>query len=126
MSTTHTTTFRNAVCTTIINATPSGKLVYRASPSTANAPGAEVASLALSATSFGAPASGAITANAIADDTSPVGGTVAYATIESSAGVVQAHCQVAASGSDIDFTGGLVVAPTDIVSCSSLVYTAMP
>jgi hypothetical protein len=36
------------------------------------------------------------------------------------------HCDVAASGSDINMTNGLTVANGDTVSCSSLTYTALP
>jgi hypothetical protein len=48
------------------------------------------------------------------------------ATIETSAGVVVIECGVAASGSDVDMSNGLTVAPGDTVSCSSLTYTALP
>jgi hypothetical protein len=51
---------------------------------------------------------------------------VATATLETGAGTVIVHCAVAASGSDINLTGGLTIGAGDTVSCSSLTYTAMP
>jgi hypothetical protein len=35
------------------------------------------------------------------------------------------QCAVAASGSDINMSGGLTVAAGDTVSCTSLTYTAL-
>ena len=125
MAVTHTTTFRNTVADTIGNATDSGLLVFRESVSTANTPGAEVATLTLNAAAFPAASVGVITAAAITSDTTATGGTVAFATIETSGGVVQAHCSVAATGEDIDLTNGLVVTAGDTVSCSALTYEAM-
>ena len=46
------------------------------------------------------------------------------ATVESAAAVAPAA--VAATGSDINMTNGLVVAAGDTVSCSALTYTALP
>jgi len=126
MSVTHPTAFRNAVATMVEDNTPGGSLVFRASPSTAASPGAEIATLTLATPSFGSPTNGTITAGTITQDSNATGGTVAFATIDSSGAVTQVHCSVAASGQDIDFSGGLVVGAGDIVSCSSLTYTAMP
>lgn len=125
MSTTHTTTFRNSVAD-LVGTVPSGKLVFRIAGSTANAPATACATLTFSATAFPAASGGVITANAITSDTSAAGGTAAFATIETSGGVVKAHCAVAASGSDINLSNGLVITAGDTVSCSSLTYTAMP
>ena len=125
MAVTHTTTFRNLVADLIGDTTDAGKLVFRITGSTANTPTTAVATLTLNAAAFPAASVGVLTAAAITSDTNAVGGTVAFATIETSVGVVKAHCAVAASGSDIDLTNGLTVTAGDTVSCSALTYTAM-
>jgi hypothetical protein len=122
----HSTAARNAATdavTALIGA--SGKLAFRTTGTVA-VPGTVVATLSLSATGFGASATGTATANAITSDTAAAGGTVATATLQTSAGTVVIHCAVAASASDINMTNGLVVAALDTVSCSSLTYTALP
>lgn len=128
MSTTHSTAFRNTVAdahTTALGASP--KLKFRLTGNV-GAPGTAVATLTMAATPFGAAASGVATANAIASDTNATGNAsaVATATLETSGGTVVSHCAVAASGSDINMTGGLTIGVGDTVSCSSLTYTAMP
>jgi hypothetical protein len=127
MAVTHSTAARNAATdavTALIGA--SGKLAFRLS-GTVSAPGTVVATLSLSATAFGASATGTATANAISADTNATGNAspVATATLQTSAGTVVIHCAVAASGSDINMTNGLTVAAGDTVSCSSLTYTAL-
>jgi hypothetical protein len=128
MATTHSTAARNAATdavTALIGA--SGKLKYRLT-GTVGAPGTAVATLSLSATAFGASATGTATANAITSDTAATGNAsaVATATLETSAGTVVIHCDVAATGASINMTNGLIVAALDTVSCSSLTYTALP
>lgn len=127
MAVTHSTAARNAATdavTALIGA--SGKLKFRLT-GTVGAPGAAVATLNLSATAFGASATGTATANAIASDTNAAGNAspVATATLETSVGTVVIHCAVAASASDINMTNGLTVAAADTVTCSSLTYTAL-
>ena len=127
MAVTHSTAARNAATdavTALIGA--SGKLVFRLS-GTVGTPGTAVATLSLSATAFGASASGTATANAITADTNAAGNAspIATATLQTSGGTVVIHCAVAASGSDINMTNGLTVAAGDTVSCSSLTYTAL-
>lgn len=127
MAVTHSTAARNAATdavTALIST--SGNLKFRLS-GTVSAPGTVVATLPLSATAFGASSSGTATANAITSDTNATGNAsaVATATLETSGGTVVIHCAVAASGSDINMTNGLVVASGDTVSCSSLTYTAL-
>jgi hypothetical protein len=126
MAVTHTTVFRSAVANLIGDNVNSGKLVFRITGSTADTPATAAATLTLNADAFPNSTNGTLTANAITSDTNAAGGTVAFATIQSSTDVVKVHCAVAASGSDIDMSNGLVVAPGDTVSCSSLTYTAMP
>lgn len=128
MAVTHSTAARNAATDAVTNLIGvSGKLVFRISPSTVASPGAAVATLSLSATAFGAAVSGTATANAITSDTNAAGNAspVAFATLQTSGGTVVIQCSVAASGSDINMSNGLVVAAGDTVSCSSLTYTAL-
>ena len=127
MSVTHTTAARNAATdavTALIGA--SGKLAFRLA-GTVGVPGTVVATLALSATAFGASATGTATAHPITSDTNAAGNAsaVATATLQTSAGTVVIHCAVAASASDINVTNGLTVAAGDTVSCSALTYTAL-
>jgi hypothetical protein len=127
MAVTHTTAARNAATdavTALIGA--SGKLKFRLT-GTVGSPGTAVATLNLSATAFGASATGTATANAITSDTNATGNAspVANASLETSGGTLVIHCAVAASASDINMTNGLTVAAGDTVSCSSLTYTAL-
>jgi hypothetical protein len=129
MSVTHSTPAKNAATQAVIDLIQtSGKLVFRISPSTIAVPGSAVATLTFSATAFGSPSSGTATANLpITSDTNAVGNAtqISYATFETSGGTVVLQCTVAASGQDINMTGGLIVATGDTVSCSSLTYTAL-
>jgi len=128
MAVTHSTAARNAATNAVTALiSTSGNLVFRISPSTVAAPGTAVATLPLSATAFAAASSGTATANAITSDTNATGNAspVAFATLQTSGGTVVIQCAVAASGSDINMTNGLVVAAGDTVSCSSLTYTAL-
>jgi hypothetical protein len=127
MAVTHPVAFRNTVAD-LVDSTLSttAKLVFRLT-GTAASPGTAVATLSFGNPAFGAAASGVITANAITSETNATGNAsaVATATLETGGGTVVVHCAVAASGSDINMTGGLTVGAGDTVSCSSLTYTAM-
>ncbi len=128
MAVTHSTVMRNVFCdavTTALGTSP--KLAFRLS-GTVGSPGAVAATLTMSATPFPAASGGSMTANSIASDTNATGDAspVATATLQTSGGTVVVHCGVAASGSDINMTGGLTIGAGDTVSCSSLVYTAAP
>lgn len=128
MAVTHSTVMRNVFCdavTTALGTSP--QLAFRLS-GTVGSPGAVAATLTMSSTPFPAASGGSMTANAIASDTNAAGNAspVATATLQTSGGTVVVHCQVAASGSDINMTGGLTIGAGDTVSCSSLVYTAAP
>jgi hypothetical protein len=130
VATTHPTAVRNTVCDLIVDSLDvggPGKLVFRLS-GTAASPGTAVATLTFAATAFGAASSGTATAASITSDTNATGNAsaVATATLETAGGTVKVHCAVAASGSDINMSGGLTVGAGDTVSCSSLTYTAMP
>lgn len=128
MAVTHPTAFRDTVAD-LVDSTLSttAKLVFRLT-GTAGTPGTAVATLAMSNPAFGASSSGVITASAITSDTNATGNAspVATATLETGAGTVVVHCAVAASGSDINLSGGLTIGAGDTVACSSLTYTAMP
>lgn len=126
MAITHSTAARNAATdavTALIGA--SGRLKFHITGSTVAAPSTVVANLALSATAFPAAVTGTATANAITSDTNATGGTVAFASLQTSGGTAVIHCAVAASASDINMSNGLVVTAGDTVSCSSLTYTAL-
>ena len=128
MAVTHSTTMRNAFAdavTTALGTSP--KLVFRLS-GTVGSPGTVVSTLTMSSTPAPAASGGVLTANPITSDTSATGNAspVATATLQTSGGTVVVHCAVAASGSDINMTGGLTIGSGDTVSCSSLTYTATP
>lgn len=130
MSATHSTGARNAATDAVLGRLGNGaKLKFRIAPSTIAAPGAVAATLSFPAggAAFGASAAGTATANAITSDTNAAGNAsaVAFATLETSAGVIEVHCAVAAASSDINMSNGLVVAAGDTVSCSALTYTAL-
>lgn len=128
MAVTHPTAFRNSVADLVTSTlSTAGKLKFRLT-GTAAAPGTAVATLSLSNPAAPAASSGAITFSSITSDTNATGNAsaVATATIETGGGTVVVHCAVAASGSDINMTGGLTINAGDTVSCSSLTYTAMP
>lgn len=128
MATTHITALRTTLATAVRDAIDggagAGKLVFRLS-GTVSAPGTAVATLTLS-DPCGTVSNGVLTFSAITSDTNATGNAsaVAAATLQTSADSVQLHCAVAASGSDINMTGGLTIGAGDTVSCSSLTYTA--
>lgn len=127
MAVTHSTAARDAATnavTGLLGTSP--RLVFRTS-GTVGAPGTAVATLQMSATGFAAASGGTATANAISSDTNAAGNAsaVATATLQTNAGTVVIHCQVAASGQDINMTNGLTVNAGDTVSCSSLTYAAL-
>lgn len=128
MAVTHPTAMRNTIADTVVDAIDPGgpgKLVFRLS-GTAASPGTAVATLTFSATAFGSASGGTATANSITSDTNATGSAspVATATLETAGGTVIVHCAVAASGSDINMSGGLTIGAGDTVSCSSLTYSA--
>ena len=128
MSVTHSTPARDAATDAVLALLgASGNLKFRTA-GTLGAPGAAAATLPLSATAFGASASGTATANAIASDENAAGNAapVATASLETAGGTLVIHCAVAASGSDINMDNGLTIAAGDTVSCSLLTYTALP
>jgi len=81
-----------------------------------------IATCALSATAFGAPSAGVITAAAITSDTSTAAGTIAKAKLYTSGGTEQATFTVGTSGAEI-ILSSLTFAAGDTLSVSSLTIT---
>jgi hypothetical protein len=105
----------------------SSKLVFNPTGGSVASPGAALATLPFTTpNAFGAATGGIATAAAITSDSNAAGGgTAAFATFQTSASAAIVRCAVAASGSDINMTNGLVINAGDIVSCSSLTYAAL-
>jgi hypothetical protein len=124
MAVTHSTASRDLATNAVVDQLDGAgsKLCFRIS-----AAGAIAATLVGSTPFFGASSSGTATAGAISSDTNAAGNAsaVSHATLQTSGDVIAITCQVAASGSDIDFTNGLTVGAGDTVACSSLTYTAL-
>lgn len=128
MAVTHPSAFRTSVADLVTSTlSTAGKLKFRLT-GTAGSPGTAAATLSLSNPAGAGATAGVLTFSAITSDTNATGNAsaVATATLETSGGTVVVHCAVAASGSDINLTGGLTIGAGDTVSCSSLTYTAMP
>ena len=127
MAVTHSTASRNAATNAVVDQLDGAgsKLCFRIS-----AAGAIAATL-IGATPFfgasGAVVAGRADAGAIGSDTNATGNgsAVSHATLQTSADVVAITCQVAASASDINMTGGLTIGAGDTVSCSPLTYAAL-
>lgn len=124
---THSTAARNAATDAVLALLgTASKLVFNPTGGSVDAPGTAIATLPFtSPAAFGASVTGTATAAPITSDTNAVGGTVAFATFQTSASVAVVRCAVAASGSDINMSNGLTVAAGDTVSCSALTYTAL-
>ena len=132
MAVTHAIAMRDTICDLVVDAIDAGtdgKLVFRITGSTADSPTTAVATLTFASTAFddavaeGLRELGRESLDAIASDTSAAGGDMAFATLETSAAVVCAHCSVGTSGEDINMSS-LSVTATDTVSVSALTYTA--
>lgn len=119
---THPTAVRNAIADLVVDSLDGGspgKLVFRTSGDVA------VATLTFSNPAFGSASSGTATASAITSDTNAVGGTIAKATLENSAGTVKVNCSVTATGGGGDIQlSSVVVSAGQTVSMSSLTYSA--
>ena len=128
MAVTHSTASKDLATNAVVDQLDGAgsKLVFRLS-GTLGTPGTAVATLTFATPAFGASSSGTATAGAIASDTNATGNAspVANATLQTSADTIHIHVAVAASGSDINMTGGLTIGAGDTVSCSSLTYAAL-
>ena len=124
MSVTHSTASKDAATNAVVDQLDGAgsKLCFRISSA-----GAIAATLTMATPAFGASSAGIATAGAIATNTNCAGNAsaVSHATLQTSADVVAITCQVAASASDINMTGGLTIGAGDTVSCSALTYTAL-
>lgn len=120
MAITLATAARNAACDAIVDlvdgGTGAGNLVIRTSGDV------EVATLAMSATAFGAASSGTATAATITDDTSATGGTAAKFTLEDGDATTILTGAVGTSGSDLNLSSTTIGAG-DTVSVSSFTVT---
>jgi hypothetical protein len=130
MAVTHSTASKDAATNAVVDQLDGAGslLVFRISPSTVASPGTAAATLTFATPAFGASSSGTATrTNPIASDTNATGNAspVAYATLQTSANVIAIQCEVAASGQQIDMTGGLTIGAGDTVSCSLLTYAAL-
>ena len=126
MAVTHTTTARNGIADYIrgqIGAT-TARLAFRVGGS-ADSPGTAAATI--TGISFGAASGGTISmTGGPYSDTNATGNASAVnkASLQSSTNVVVVYCDVAASGSDINLSGGLVINAGDTVTITSLSYSA--
>jgi hypothetical protein len=98
------------------------KLCFRISSA-----GAIAATCTFATPAFGASSAGTATAGTITSDTNAAGNAspVSHATLQTSGDVIAITCQVAASASDINMSGGLTIGAGDTVSCSALTYAAL-
>jgi hypothetical protein len=119
MAITISTTGRNAMCDALVDAVDaSGFLVLYTSGDV------EVATLALSATAFGAASSGVATAASITDDSSATGGSLSggYHAFETSAAAEIWRGSVGTSGADLNLSS-LTIGAGDTVSVTSYTVT---
>ena len=140
MSVTHTAAARNAATdavTALIGT--SGHLKFRLA-GTVGSPGTIVANLVFSSDAFGDAATGTATANAITSDTNATGNAspVATASLQTSAGTLVIHCDVAATvtptisgssgtptitvGSGTGIVAGMLVSGTGIATGARVVH----
>jgi hypothetical protein len=124
MAVTHSTASKDLATNAVVDQLDGAgsKLCFRIS-----AAGAIAATLVGATPFFGGSSAGTATAGAIASDTNAAGNgsAVSHATLQTSGDVVAITCQVAASASDINMTGGLTIGAGDTVSCSALTYAAL-
>lgn len=120
MSLTHETAVRNGLADYVVDQLNSGNLLFMTT-----AEGAEVATLPLAATAFGAAASGTATAGTITDDSSATGGTIATFKMETSGNtrIFGGSVTATSGGGDIELTS-LAITATDTVSMTSFTYSA--
>lgn len=118
MAATLETVARNAACDAVVDLLDGGTIEFQTGVD------AEVATLTLGTPAFGAAASGTATANAITDDTSATGGTIAKAVFKTSAAAAVFTVSVTATGGggDIELSS-LAIGAGDTVSLTSYTHT---
>jgi hypothetical protein len=125
MAVTHPTAIRNLLTDTTVDQidlnTPPGKLVMQTSG------GATVATLTFPNPAFGSAAAGTATANAIADDTNAVGGTIAKGELRQGGAtpIVLFSVTTTGGGGDIQMNS-VTVSAGQTVRVSSLTYSGPP
>jgi len=127
MAVAHSTLAKNAATNAVTGLIgTSGFLVFRTAGTLGS--GTALATLALGATAFYSAANGTAEAYPITQDSNAAGGgDIATATLQKADGTVILQCSVTATGGggDITLSGGLTIGSGDVVSCSSLTYTAL-
>lgn len=121
MAVTHATATRNAVANAVVDlldAGGAGTLEFQTAAS------AEVATLALSATAFGAASGGTATAATISDDTNATGGTVTKFVLKDGSGTVVLSGSAGEVGTEDIVLSSATIGAGDTVSCSLLTYSA--
>jgi len=123
MAVTHPTAVRSGIADFVVDqideGTPPGTLVFQTSGDV------EVATCTFGNPAFGAASSGTATANAITDDTSATGGTIAKARLKNQAGTDKIICSVTATGGGGDIElNSVSVSAGQTVSVTSLTYSA--
>lgn len=84
----------------------------------------EVCTNTFSGTAFGAASGGAVTANAIADDTAATGGTIEHFSLYKADNSKQCELSATVTGGGGDMTGSsLVIGASDTVKITALVIT---
>ena len=114
------TSARNAACNAIADLVDAGTGAGTLQLETSG--DVEVATLTFSDPAFGNAATGVCTANAITDDSSATGGTVAQASIYDSDSNKILEMTAGTSGTEMILTS-TTIAATETVSCSSLTIT---
>lgn len=121
MAVTHATATRNAVANAVVDlldAGGAGTLEFQTAAS------AEVATLALSATAFGAASGGTATAATISDDTNATGGEITKFVLKDGSGTVVLSGSAGEVGTEDIVLSSATIGAGDTVSCSLLTYSA--
>ena len=118
MALTHSTTARNAMADAVVDLLDGGTLVLQTSGD------GEVATLTFGTPAFGAAANGTASSNAITQDSSATGGTVAKFKLVTSGAADLVFGNVQTSGGDLNMST-LVINPGDIITCTGgITYSA--
>ncbi len=126
MALTHVTGVRNAIADVVVDLVDIGSTDANGDLVLMTSGDVEVATLAMANPAFGAGSSGTATANAVADDASATGGTVALFKIQdlNNAEIFRGTVTGVSGGGDIELTGGVVIGAGTTVSLSSFTYSA--
>jgi len=125
MAITHITSLRNTFADSVDSAVNTGTTDANGDLVIMTSGDVEVATLALSATAFGAASSGVITAAAITNDSSATGGTAALFKFQDkdNAEVFRGTVTATGGGGDIELSS-VSIGAGDTVSITSFTYTA--